>query len=139
MERKIKFRAKHVHSFLPNKHLDGSWVYGYLANKDYIYSKELEGEFLIDQKTIGQCVGFEDCKGIEMFEGDIIQRNILGEKVIGEIIWSDLGGTGFCLKVKIDCGSSLYPIGRGRFDDDEEEKCNDIILGNIYDNPKLIQ
>ena len=29
--------------------------------------------------------------------------------------------------------------GRGQFDDDEGDRCNDIVLGNIYDNPELIK
>lgn len=45
MGREILFRAKHIHKLPENKHLDGKWVEGYLADKAYINSPELEGEF----------------------------------------------------------------------------------------------
>lgn len=51
----------------------------------------------------------------------------------------DMAGTGFYLKVNEDAKSSFYPIGRGQFDDDDGKRCNDIILGNIHDNPELIK
>lgn len=92
----------------------------------------------IDRDTLGQYTGIKDANGKEIFEGDIVQRDIFGEKVIGEIIWTDKGGTGFHLKVRNQSGSCFYPIGRGQFDDDGE-RCNDLVMGNIHDNPELIK
>lgn len=54
MNREILFRAKHVHVLSQNKHFDGIWVYGYLSKENRIFSPELEGEFLIDPKTVCQ-------------------------------------------------------------------------------------
>lgn len=93
----------------------------------------------IDRDTLGQYTGIKDVNGKQIFEGDIVQRDIFGNKVIGEIVWMNMGGTGFYLKVKEDSRSRFYPIGRGQYDDDDGERCNDIILGNIYDNPELIK
>lgn len=139
MYRQIKFRAKHTHAISKNEHLNSSWIQGYLADKEYINSPELEGEFLIDTETIGQYTGIKDANGKEIFEGDIVQRDIFGEKVVGEIVWMNMGSSGFYLKTKTNTVSCFYPMGRGRYDDDEGEKCNDIVLGNIYDDPELIK
>lgn len=93
----------------------------------------------IDRDTLGQYTGIKDANGKQIFEGDIVQRDIYGEKVVGEIVWMDMGGTGFYLKVREESRSSFYPIGRGQSDDDDGERCNDIILGNIHDNSELIK
>lgn len=139
MNRKIKFRAKHIHVMPCNEHLNGTWVYGYLADDIYIHSPDLEGEFLIDPNTVGQYIGIKDTNGKEIFEGDIIQRDIWEEKIIGEIAWGDMVGAGFYLKVKQKNGIGFYPMTKGRSDDDDGEMCNDIILGNIHDNPELLK
>ena len=52
MNREILFRGKHIHTMDSNEHLNGTWVHGYLSDKDYIYDKSLEGEFLVDEDTI---------------------------------------------------------------------------------------
>ena len=57
MEREILFRAKHIHAIPELKHFGGRWVYGYLSNENHINSPELEGEFLIDPKTVCQYTG----------------------------------------------------------------------------------
>ena len=46
MSREILFKGKHIHAMDSNEHLNGTWVHGYLSDKNYIYDKSLEGEFL---------------------------------------------------------------------------------------------
>ena len=37
MSREMLFKAKHIHAMDSNEHLNGTWVHGYLSDKNYIY------------------------------------------------------------------------------------------------------
>lgn len=60
MNRVNKCRDIHIHVLPQNEHLNGAWVYGYLADENYINSPELEGEFLVDKDTVGYYIGVTD-------------------------------------------------------------------------------
>lgn len=60
MSRVNKYRGIHIHVLPQNKHFSRTWVYGYLADENYINSTELEGELLVDKDTVGQYIGVPD-------------------------------------------------------------------------------
>lgn len=68
------FRGKHIHAFSKNKHLDGTWVYGYLCDRNHIreegedeYGAKYTSEVLIDPGTVCQYTGLEK-EGVKLFE-----------------------------------------------------------------------
>ena len=134
MSREILFRGKHIHAMDSNEHLNGTWVHGYLSDKDYIYDKSLEGEFLVDENTICQYTGLTDKNGKKIFEGDIVRY--------GEI----------CGEVKFGLHESNWQIGKynqGFFVTFPKAYLlrNElgywgnkiVVVGNVFDNPELLE
>ncbi len=92
----------------------------------------------ISPDTLCRCTGVRDKNNRLIFEHDIVRREIWNKDVIGEVVWSDIGLTGFFLEAvdKNQKGvSHSYPISRGSFDDDEWNVNTDEVIGNIFDCP----
>lgn len=130
MSREILFREKHIHAMDSNEHLNGTWVHGYLSDKNYINDKSLEGEFLVDENTICQYTGLTDKNGKKIFEGDILRH---ADETILKTVWNDrkYGFAAQCVKGSVllkDCKWGLW-----EFESDEVE-----VIGNVFDNPELL-
>ena len=134
MNREILFRGKHIHAMDSNEHLNGTWVHGYLSDKNYIYDKSLEGEFLVDEDTICQYTGLTDKNGKKIFEGDVVKDS-----------------AGVCGEVKFGlyaAGFSIPDTNQGFYIEFPEESLyrkelgywenKVVVIGNIYDSPTLL-
>ena len=125
MNREILFRGKHIHAMDSNEHLNGTWVYGYLSDENYIYGKSLEGEFLIDENTICQYTGLTDKNGKKIFENDIVQ-----------VVWYN--GT-----VEYEDGCFVIKWNNIKFLRKDLGYWANLdgfqTIGNIYDNPELLE
>lgn len=121
MSREIKFRGKRIDN--------GEWVYGYLADEDYINdidSIDLSSiEVNID--TVGQFTGLFDKNGKEIFEGDIIK----GFDITVEV-WYSEDNACFIAEMKEPQNDMVDILGG--YDTARME-----IIGNIYDHPELIK
>lgn len=129
MSREILFRGKHIHTTKRNKHLNGTWVHGYLSDKNYIYDKSLNGEFLVDESTICQYTGEKDKNGKKIFEGDILEAHLddsFPEDVTRMRVTFE--NMKWCLVQK---GMIPDPFETG--DGKSWE-----VIGNIFDSPELI-
>lgn len=94
----------------------------------------------VDPSTICQCAGVKDRNGRLIWENDKVRRKIFGCEVSGIVKWTDIGFTGFRLEVSNKNGSkSFYAIGRGTYDDDMSERCDDEVIGNVFDNLELLE
>jgi uncharacterized phage protein (TIGR01671 family) len=118
-----EYRGKAIYKELTIK--KGDWVYGYLSNEESIswYDKDKDEYMcaIIDPGTVGQFTGLLDKNGKKIFEGDILNYG----SEINDIIkyekedWCEDGfHTGYLLFLTAD----QYEI-----------------IGNIYDNPELIE
>lgn len=125
MNREIKFRGKSLNT--------GLWSYGDLR-QDNIRRKAYV-EYEVDPETIGQFTGLRDCKGKEIYEGDILSFTVFdvfgGDRQHrGTVRYC---GSRFMIWLSLD-GEDCLDLDWVIEQDDELE-----IIGNIYDNPEIIK
>lgn len=80
--------------------------------------------YFCDPDTIGQYTGLKDRNGVKIFEGDIVDVN---NAFVSGRFWVEYGMSGaFIVKDKDD---RRYFLGG----------CNCTVIGNIHDNPELLE
>ena len=142
--REIKFRGKSLSN--------GEWVYGFYTQGGYYdpNSSEMKVRHLIhcdivvdvDPDTIGQFTGLHDKNGKEIYEGDIVDNSWCfadkGVVCFGEYqhlnaqIGYKNGDVGFYIKHLGEKASITRP-------DILFFAANCEVIGNIYDNPNLLE
>lgn len=166
--REIKFRGQDFET--------GEWIYGSyngvnagVADVFIIYEKEIldpvsfgfiDTEIVekeVKEETVGQYTGLKDRHGVEIYEGDILQRessinrDYHGEWIRDEVIYkpgvffvshisSDKGKlprgytAGELLSSYFDYDGKLFAFGS-----DYEPSCFGEVIGNIYENHELLE
>lgn len=130
--REAKYRGRHVET--------GEWVYGYLIGTDVIVGDivEFNDEYFntelwykVDPETVGQYTGLKDKNDREIYEGDYLQdREAHDEIYYYKVIWSDFMG---CF-IYEDCFGDKEQFGA-----DDIEWSQTEVIGNIYENPELLE
>lgn len=124
---------------------NGEWVTGHYVKGLDMYGKEVhlifepvtlfyssgetDGWSEVDPSTVCQCTGLKDKNGNLIWENDIV--NCTDEECCGYISWNE-SEAGFYFNVLLEGGGF------------EEEHIYDYqdcieIIGNIFDNPELLQ
>lgn len=132
MSREILFRGKHIHTLSKNKHLDSTWIYGYLCDENHINSPELEGEFLVDSETVCQYIGLTDKNGRKIFEGDILSGKRYHDWGQGGKYESDK-----CVIKWNEKRAAFDPVYW--WDGYSHDLKHYEVIGNIFDTPKLLK
>ncbi len=115
------------------------WVFGSLwfDTRDgvtLIWSEELKYWVRVDPATVGQYTGLKDRKGIAIYEGDVIRSPLSEDKTRPHRIFYHTGNAAF-MGALIDRKELCYL----RLDQDWIYKFGKEVIGNIHDNPELIE
>ncbi len=121
--REILFRGK------PKNLKDYKWVHGQLLyhqdNISKIYSGEIDYPIGVIPETVGQFTGMTDKNGKKIFEGDICKG---AWSTIFQVVYDDCY-LGFRAIAKSGLSVSIDYFGLDRIE----------VIGNIYDNPELLE
>ena len=128
MNREIKFRIwdNYTNRFVTCVYETNKDCYLFIGRSGYVtafncYGEEIDfqdGRFIIQQYT-----GLKDSKGVEIYEGDIVDCKYDDEKVIAEIKYSEEYAAFLCGE------NALWQGWLGKAE----------IIGNIMQNPELIK
>ncbi len=128
--REIKFRGKRVE--------DNRWVFGYYVlthDSHRIIYEDYEGFYCEEEvipESVGQYTGIKDKKHREIYEGDIVEQELLGNVSL------DFGS--FIGVVKFIDGTYMIENAEGTFGVELFSETNpNEAIGNIYENPELLE
>ena len=123
MNREILFRGKRTDN--------GQWAEGYLSSSKTIGAISSVGnydEYIIDPSTVCEYTGLTDKNGVKIFEGDIMRFNAYGLCRAGTVEYQDAAFCILCQK------PDAFP-----FLDDAIKRHEAESIGNIFDNPELLE
>lgn len=139
MNKEMLFKAKQIDN--------GKWVKGYLMDSNYINIpyEEMGGRFdepiEIEPETICRCTGKEDISGRKIYQGDIIESRLPNGQVLALNMVIKYGTyKAYCPTDEEYMDSVGFYVAAEGYQDmplgPVEEYAK--VIGNIYDNPELL-
>ncbi|RBP89371.1 putative phage protein (TIGR01671 family) [Cytobacillus firmus] len=144
--REIKFRGKPLEDYG-----DIKWFFGSLisSNDDKLayIEADYQGTVPVEWDSVGQYTGLKDKNGKEIYEGDILQREIIGlrgYKIVEQITEVIFHNGGFCSKwhkkFEFDKEGNKRKVHQEKYIFDLPTYLEQFeIIGNIYENPELLE
>lgn len=124
--RRIKFRGRSINYVAAN---DSYWAYGLLVNDDPPEIECDDGDiYRVNDNTVGQFTGLKDSNGKEIYEGDILSLREGSDEMI-KVIDFYAAITALDLSEMMNLRLLDYYFERGEVH----------VIGNIYDNPELLE
>jgi len=112
---------------------NGTWIEGdlrqYPSGKKAIRSDAIGHTMPVDPETVGQYTGLEDMNGRRIFEGDILMHKTCnGISIIDGVVVAE--------RWNCSCCDGVYGFSMDGDDLRDHKRC--IVIGNIHDNPELM-
>ena len=130
--RETKFRGKRLDN--------GEWIEGDLLRMNghwFIFldpAPEGIDKYAVDPATVGEFTGLKDKNGKEIYEGEVIRSPLSEDKTRPHRIFYHTGNAAF-MGALVDRKELCYL----RLDQDWIYKFGKEVIGNIHDNPELIE
>ena len=135
--------------FKGRRYDNGEWITGWITSQfkkftegevlTYIQSNVFGGgEHLVNAKTVGQCTGLKDKNGKLIFEGDILESRASENKEDWKKWVVTFSDGSFCFEREIP-RKRKHKYEQNLLCIDEIELYGLIVIGNIHDNPELLQ
>lgn len=134
--REIIFRGKRIEQ--------KDWIYGSYIKYEHMgkvrhiiirkYDQVYFNSFDVFSESVGQMTGLKDKNGKEIYEGDILDWGEFNKEDEGEravVEWHDKNA-GWMMKCYTIYGGEGYSMFEYLYEETE-------IIGNIYENPKLLE
>ena len=127
------------------------WLCGYIRQyqngKITIYDFEAKRLRFVDPSTVGQFTGLADKNGKKIFEGDLLngfeypfyRSEDNKHNYFAEVVWFDNGAFGLVTHKYPNSRVRGISAGNADYFDEEFECDNWEVIGNIHDNPELLE
>lgn len=132
---RFKFRAKRIDN--------NEFAYGFLCfifrDVCRIYCSQEDKFYDCATKTLGQCTGIKDEDGKLIYDGDIVEcffdyfdGNFSEKRVVGPVVW-------YAASWKVKEKGNHWDLVDAGFDEKNLQADYVKIIGNIHENPELLQ
>ena len=113
---------------------DGKWVYGYYWSNSG--NDAVINYVVVLPESVGQFTGLKDKKGVEIYEGDVVeQTHQISDGRTGVVKWDNYGLCAFVLEAE----GQRYDLAIYMTEGSKQAGQTLEVIGNIHQNPELLK